>query len=68
MVSVVTAVRNVKISALLFSKIFVLCAGFSWGRVNLLHNGYCGGMFWICAQKWSVDNTGMSSLFADQNY
>lgn len=68
MASLVTAVRNVKIPALVFSKIFFLCVGFSWNRVNLLHISYCGGMLCICSSKKSVDNTGVSSLFAEQNF
>lgn len=61
MITLVTSVRNFKISALLFSKILVLCVDFSWDRVNLL-----GVSFGSVLEKKSVDNRGMSSLFAEQ--
>jgi len=35
-----------------------VCAAFGWYRVNFLHSGTYGAMFWICAGN-SVDNTGM---------
>lgn len=33
-------------------------SGFGWGRVTLLHSGWYGGVFWICAED-SDDNREM---------
>lgn len=66
-VSLVTAGRNGNIYLhFYFQRYLCYVLVFSQDRVNLLHISYCGGMFWICASKKGVDNTGISSSFAEQ--
>lgn len=43
------------------------CAGFGWGRINLLHSGWCGAVFWTYAEH-SVDNIEKFLLLLSRAY
>lgn len=43
------------------------CASCGWGRVNFLHSGWYGAMFWICAEH-RAGNTEVFLLLLDRAY
>lgn len=45
----------------------VMCAGFAWHRVNLLHNSWDGVVVWVCVEN-SVDDTAIFLLLLSRAY